>query len=776
MRWLLYPLLVLATVAFVAVGVLALTLAMLYPNLPALDVLTDYRPRVPLRVYTADGELIGEFGDERRAVTKIDAVPRVMREAILAAEDERFYEHRGVDYVGVFRAAVANLFAGSRKEGASTITMQVARNFFLTREKTLTRKLSEMLLALKIERNLSKDQILELYINQIFLGQRAYGFAAAAGVYFGKGLNDLSLAEVAILAGLPKAPSRCNPVVNMKCAKTRQQYVLRRMHELRYIDDTRLQAALSQKVSVHSAQSIYATPGDYVSEMVRQYMFEKYGEAAYTSGYRVVTTIKKSHQDAAYAALRKGVADYDRRHGYRGPEGMVDLDAKGDREEALEEALAEREANGELLPAVVLASDPKSLRVYVKGGQTIEISGKSLDFVQRALTDKAPAAHRITRGAIIRVVSDPQLGWVASQTPAVEAAVVALNPDDGAIRALVGGVDFRASKFNHVTQAFRQPGSSFKPFIYSAALEKKFTPASIVNDAPIVVDPGDTGGELWEPKNFDEQYSGPIRLRVALAKSKNMVSIRVLQAIGPSYAQEYITRFGVDPKLHPPVLTLALGAGSATPLQMATAYCVFANMGYRVTPYFIERIVDQRGNVVSQAKPVVAREDAEQVLEPRNAFTMNSLMRDVIAMGTATRARSLGRQDLAGKTGTTNDHTDAWFAGFHRNLVAVAWVGFDNPANKLGDKETGGVAALPIWIDYMGRVLKELPDSKLTVPSGLVQVGINPDTGKQDPSNPNRIYEYFYEDNLPELQPQPELEVRPEGAEKPAEEVKNQLY
>jgi penicillin-binding protein 1A len=776
LRWILYPLLVLLTLGLVAAGVVALTLAMLYPNLPSLTALTEYQPRVPLQVFTADGHLIGEFGDERRAVIKIDQVPKAMRQAILAAEDERFYQHSGVDYVGVFRAALANLFAGSAKEGASTITMQVARNFFLTREKTLTRKLSEMLLALKIERNLSKDQILELYINQIFLGQRAYGFVAAANTYFGKSLEKLTLAETAILAGLPKAPSRCNPVVNMKCAKVRQEHVLRRMRLLNFISEEQHSAALAQSVVARSGHESYATPADYVAEMVRQYMFDKYGEAAYSSGYKVVTTIRKPDQDAAYAALRKGAMDYDRRHGYRGPEGFVDADKKGE-EDTLEEFLADRESNGNLLPAVVLEASPTLVRAYVKGGETIEIGGEGLKFVQRVLGDKvASTAQRIRRGAIIRVSKGGEGAWEVTQVPNVEAALVSIAPDDGAIRSLIGGFDFRASKFNHVTQALRQPGSSFKPFIYSAALEKNFTAATIVNDAPIAIDPNETGGELWEPKNFDDNYAGPMRLRVGLARSKNMVSIRILQAIGPKYAQDYVTRFGFDPKQHPAFLTLALGVGSATPLQVASGYCVFANMGYAVKPYFIERVVDQRGNILSQAKPAVVSEDAEQVLETRNAFMMNSLMRDVVRYGTATKAKELGRQDLAGKTGTTNDHADAWFAGFQRQLVAVAWIGFDNPANKLGDKETGAVAALPIWMGYMERALRGIPEAKLTVPSGVVQVAINPLTGKRDPDNPDRVSEYFYEENVPETQPQPELEVQPDDGQKPAEEIKNQLY
>ena len=774
-RWLFYPLLVAAAVGLVLISVFALVLAMLYPNLPGLEALTDYRPRIPLRVVTADGLLIGEFGDERRALARIGSVPASMRQAILAAEDERFYQHGGVDYVGVMRAALANVSAGGAKEGASTITMQVARNFFLTPEKTITRKLSEILLAVKIERNLSKDQILELYINQIFLGQRAYGFGAAAHIYFGKTLDHLSLAETAMLAGLPKAPSRYNPIVNPKRAAMRQQYVLRRMRDLKFITQTQYQEALTQPLALKHHQEAYGTPADYVAEMVRKYMFETYGEAAYTTGYTVITTIRKPDQDAAYAALRKGVRDYDRRHGYRGPEGFVDIEEKMPREDALENALGEKEANGNLLPAVVLDATNRSVKAYVKGGQMIAIEGNGLKFVQKTLADKAPAGVRIRRGALIRVLLNEHGSWEISQLPTVQAALVAIDPSDGAIRALVGGFDFQANKFNHATQAWRQPGSSFKPFIYSAALEKNFTPASVVNDAPIALEPTETGGELWEPKNFEDSYAGPIRLRTALAKSKNMVSIRILQAIGTQYAQDYITRFGFDPKAHPPFLTMALGAGSVTPLQLATAYCVFANRGYRIYPYFIERALDQKGKVIRQARPKLAGQDAEQVLEPRNVFIMNTLMRDVVRFGTGAKAMQLGRSDLAGKTGTTNDHVDAWFAGFHPSLVAVSWIGFDNPSS-LGPKETGAQAALPIWMSYLRKALREVPEAKLVVPPGVVQVAINPDTGKRDPDNPSRIGEYFYEENVPDLQPPRELEVQPEETDKPTEEIKNQLF
>ena len=760
-----------------AVGVFALTLALLYPNLPGLESLTDYKPRIPLRVFTAEGQLIGEFGDERRALVKIDAVPDLMKKAILAAEDDRFYQHSGVDYAGVLRAALANVFAGGAREGASTITMQVARNFFLTREKTITRKLSEMLLAFKIERNLNKDQILELYVNQIFLGQRAYGFAAAGQTYFAKKLEQLSLSEIAALAGLPKAPSKCNPINNLKCANQRALYVLRRMHDLKYIGDEQYEATVKQPSRLRQAVETYAVPSDYVAEMVRQYMFDTHGEAAYNSGFRVITTIRKEDQLAADEALRTGLLEYDVRHAYRGPEGFADVDAaptKGDNH--LDEILADKEISGGLIPALVTQVTANSAQVYMKGGITATLQGETIKFAAASLSANAAPNLRLRPGAIIRVAKSDKDRYVIAQLPAVEGALVAVNPSDGSIRALAGGFDFHSNKFNHVMQAMRQPGSSFKPFVYSAALEKNFTPATVINDAPLVIDPGDASGEMWEPKNFDEKYSGPTRLRMALAKSKNTVSIRIMQSIGGQYAQDYVTtRFGFDPKLNPPFLTMALGAGNATPMTVASAYCVFANNGYKIRPYFIERVIDAKGNIVSQSKPVVAGETAEQTLDPRNVFLMNTLLRDVVKVGTATRALSLGRQDLAGKTGTTNEHRDAWFAGFHPSLVAIAWIGFDNNS-PLGDRETGAVAALPIWMSYMGKALRGVPEAKLTPPAGIVQLAINPETGKQDPDNPAKIFEYFYQENVPAMQPPKEIEIQEGGGEKPAEEIKDQLF
>jgi penicillin-binding protein 1A len=771
-RWWFYPALIAVSLVLVSAGVAALTVVLLWPSLPSLEVLTDYRPKIPLRVYSAEGELIGEYGEEKRAVVKIKDVPQVMKAAILAAEDDRFYQHGGVDYTGVARAALANL--QGRREGASTITMQVARTFFLSREKTIARKLSEVLLAFKIEANLTKDQILELYINQIFLGQRAYGFGSAANVYFGKTLQELTPAEAAMLAGLPQAPSRQNPIVNPKRAQERQQYVLRRMHDVGWLSPDQYKRALAEplRLGTSAQRDTFTVHADYVAEMARAAIVEQYGETAYVSGLRVYTTIRRKDQDSATDALRMGVLDYERRHGYRGPEGYVALPASDkDAEEAIEDALQDREIVGELYPAVVTEVSSKEVKAVMRRGDEVKVSGDGLKFVTRALTDKNPD-RGIRRGSIVRVLQADKGAWTISQAPKVEAAIVSLDPANGAILALAGGFDFNANKFNHATQAWRQPGSSFKPFIYSAALEKGFTPATVLNDAPFVIEAAKTGGQLWEPKNYDNKYDGPMRLRTALAKSKNMVSIRLLQAIGPGYAQDYIQRFGFDPKMHPAYLTMALGAGSATPLQMASAYAIFANGGYRVKPWFISRVEDNRGETLYTAKPETAGVDAERVLDERNAFLMTTLMRDVVRYGTAAKAMSLGRQDLAGKTGTTNDHIDAWFSGFNGKLVAVSWIGFDTPTN-LGTNETGGQAALPIWMAYAAKALKGVPETELTPPSGVVAVNINPSTGMREPSGVSRTTEFFYQESQP---PIGEDAAFARDAGRAPEEVRNQIF
>lgn len=765
-RRLTLPLLLVMVILLLPVILLSIAVLLTYPSLPSLDSLTDYHPKIPLRVYTVEGSLLGEFGEERRALVTVNEVPELMKKAILAAEDDRFYEHGGVDYVGVVRAAVSNFTSGGAKQGASTITMQVARNFFLSKEKTLTRKFNEVLLAFKIERTLTKDEILQLYINQIYLGQRAYGFAAAAQVYFGKPLGQLSVAEFAMLAGLPKAPSTFNPVVNPKRAKLRQMYVLRRMHELKFISDKELQTAQTQILNTHRVADS-TLQADYLTEMVRSVMFDKFGESTYTQGFKVYTTIRQADQIAAYQAVRKGVLEYDHRHGYRGPEGFADLQ-EGNTDEHLEDALQDSADSGDLIPAIVVAVSSKSLMVYAKGGERVELKADALRFVERSLSNKVPLNQRINVGSIIRVQKDDKGAWQITQLPQVESAFVSGSPVDGAIYSLIGGFDFNKNQFNHVTQAWRQPGSSFKPFIYSASLEKGMTPATVINDAPLEFDATQTGSEPWQPKNYDGKFEGPMRMRQALIKSKNMVSIRILQSITPQYAQDYVTKFGFDAAKHPPYLTMALGAGMVTPLQLLTGYSVFANGGYKVTPYFIQRIEDDRGNVLSKASPAVAAGGAEQVIDTRNAFTMVSMMQDVVRHGTAIRAMSLGRQDLAGKTGTTSDSIDAWFCGFQPTVVGISWIGFDQPRS-LGDKETGGGAALPMWIGYMEKVLKDVPQATYTAPEGIVALRIN-DSGHRDDNGART--EYFYTENVPAMQSAPTAG----DAGSASEIVKDQLF
>ena len=746
LRWIAYPLLFITGLALMGIALLAIVVVLAYPQLPSLEALTDYQPKIPLRVYTADGYLIGEFGEERRALVRIQDVPGIMKQAILAAEDERFYQHPGVDTLGVLRAAYANFTSGGKRQGASTITMQVARNFFLSSEKTLARKVYEALLAFKIENNLSKDEIFQIYINQIYLGQRAYGFAAAAQIYFGKPLRDISLAEAAMLAGLPKAPSSFNPVANPKRARQRQLYVLRRMHELGFINATQLAEAQKQDLHVKRDINEFAVRADYVAEMARQMAYERFHEETYSRGLRVITTILKADQEAAYASVRRGVLDYDRRHGYRGAKGYVDLDAPGAvLDETLEEALQDDPDSDDLHAAVVLEATPKLVKAYRRGGDTVQVSGDGLKFALRMLDDKAPANKRLRRGALIYLQKDDRGNWQIAQLPEVEASFVSANPADGAIHALVGGFDFYRNKFNHVTQAWRQPGSSFKPFIYSAALEKGFTPASIIPDEPLVVSAAETGSQAWEPKNYDGKYEGPMSMRTGLAKSKNLVSIRILKSIGTLYAQDYVTRFGFEAEKHPPYLTMALGAGSVTPWQQLAGYSVFANGGYRIQPYIVKQILDDKGSVLAEAQPVQAGDENLRVIDPRNAYLMDSMLHDVVRRGTATRALALKRGDLAGKTGTTNDFIDAWFCGYQPTLVGVAWIGFDQP-KKLGNGETGGFAALPIWIGYMEKALKNVPESFMPMPAGLVTVKVPTDAASEAAGKDTEL---IYRESLP---------------------------
>lgn len=725
-RWLVR--LVLWTAGLAAAGalsllmVIAVALAVAYPNLPDISDLSDYRPKLPMRVYSADGVVIGEFGEERRSLTPIKDIPKVMKDAVLAIEDARFFSHGGVDYLGVIRAGLANV-GRSKSQGASTITMQVARNVYLSAEKSYTRKIYEILLTFKLEHLLTKDQILEIYMNQIFLGNRAYGFAAASDAYFGKPLKDVTIAEAAMLAGLPKAPSAYNPIVNPKRARVRQLYIIERMEDNGFITSAQATAAKAEELTVKTGPDAGRVHAEYIAESVRQLVFNQYGDQTYTRGLNVYTTLRATDQTAAYKALRKGIMDYERRQIYRGPEKFIDLPVNPqDAEDAIDDALADNPDNGDVMSAVVQEATPKRILAMRQNGESVEITGEGLKPAQSGLSDKAAPNIKIRRGAVIRVVKTPKGSWEITQLPEVEGAFVALDPRDGAIRALVGGFDFDKNKFNHVTQAWRQPGSSFKPFIYSAALEKGFTPATVINDAPLFFDAGVTGGQPWEPKNYDGTFEGPMSLRTALKKSRNMISIRILQAIGASYGQEWLTNFGFEAEKHPAYLTMALGAGSVTPMQMATAYSVFANGGYRITPYLITKITDQKGKVLVETKAPVLQESARSIDE-RNAFIMSSLLQEVARSGTAAKAQAtLKRPDLYGKTGTTNDSIDTWFVGYQPTLTAAVWMGYDTP-KKLGDRETGGGLSLPVWIDFMGYALKGVPVSEPPVPSGVVNVG-----------------------------------------------------
>ena len=702
-----------ALLVFVLFAYLLLTVL---PGLPPLSIVTDYRPKIPLRIYTADGALLGEFGEEHRDFVPIQEIPQVLKDALLSIEDSRFYEHGGVDYRGVTRALVADLTGGFH-QGASTITMQVARNFFLSQEKTVKRKLTEALLAYRIESALNKEQILELYMNQIYLGQRTHGFASAARTYFNKSLPELTIAEAAMLAGIPQNPAKHNPAVNPVRAKARQMLVLKRMLQLGKITEAQYTGAFAQALKVSDRQ-LFTVHADHVAEMVRQEVFAQYQGETYTRGINVYTTLNSAEQNAAYNSLRSNVLAYDQRHGYRGPEDFITLpDDEDERDDAIDKVLARHPNSDNLVAAVVTEVSAKRVRAEPASGDTIEISGDGLRFAARALPANARAEPRIRIGSVIRAVRDAKGRWAISQMPEVEAAFVALNAEDGAYRALVGGFEFSRKQFNHVTSAWRQPGSSIKPFVYSAALEKGFSPATLVEDAPLSL-PGGANGEAWEPQN-DDGYDGPINLRRALARSKNIVAVRLLRAITPQYARDYLERFGFDAAKHPANLTMTLGSGSVTPLQMAGAYAVFANGGYKVAPHLIQKITDARGNVLRETAPPPVRQDEQRVIDGRNVFIMDSLLREVAHSGTGALAgQRLGRPDVAGKTGTTSDAVDGWFAGYAGDVVAIAWMGFDQPKS-LGGREFGATLALPIWIDYMRQALAGKPLSERTPPAGI---------------------------------------------------------
>ena len=702
--------------------VIAVALAVAYPNLPDITELADYRPKMPLRVFSSEGILIGEFGEERRNLTPIATIPKVMKDAVLAAEDARFYDHGGVDFKGMLRAGLANINK-AKSQGASTITMQVARNVYLSSEKTLTRKIYEVLLTFKLEHLLTKDQIFEIYLNQIYLGNRAYGFAAASEAYFGKPLSDITIAQAAMLAGLPKAPGANNPINNPTRARGRQIYVIDRMQEAGFITAEQADAARKEELHLRDAADPTRLHAEYVAETVRQLMFAQYGDSTYTRGLKVYTTLVAADQAAAYQALRRGIMDYEKRQIYRGPEKFVDLPADPkELDEAVDDALSDHPDNGDLIAAVVLSASAKEIKAVRANGDQVSISGEGLKAAQSGLSDKAAPNIRIRRGAVIRAIRNAKGAWEITQLPEVEGAFVAMDPRDGAVKAMVGGFDFDKNKFNHVTQAWRQPGSSFKPFIYSAALEKGFTPSTIINDAPLFFDAATTGGQPWEPKNYEGTFDGPMTMRTALMKSKNMVSIRILQSIGTHYAQDWITNFGFDRERHPAYLPMALGAGAVTPLQMATGYSVFANGGYRVNPYLVTRVTDHKDKVLVDRQPPMLNETLRAIPQ-RNAFIIASLLQSVAKAGTAAKAQAmLKRPDIYGKTGTTNDSLDAWFAGFQPSMTAIAWIGYDTP-RKLGDRETGGGLALPIWVSFMETAIKGVPVAEVPAPPGVVNVG-----------------------------------------------------
>jgi penicillin-binding protein 1A len=697
-----------------AIVALGLAVALAWPSLPDLHAMTDYRPRVPLRVYTADKVLIGEYGEEHRNVLCFAEIPNIMKQAVLAAEDDRFYQHSGVNWLGVARAILTNILSFAKTQGGSTITMQVARNFYLSSEKTYTRKLYELLLTFKIESQLTKDQILELYMNQIYLGHRAYGFAAAARTYFGTPLADITAAEAAMLAGIPKAPSRFNPITNLARAEMRQRYVLGRMRTLGFLTTAEAEAAVRQKLNIRSSDSAtsgFTVHGEYPAELARQLMYSVYQEESYTRGFDVYTTIDSRAQQASYKAVRNGVLQYTRRMPYSGPADQVDLPAGIENDvQALDElidSIQEKNPDSDdLLAGVVLSADPTEVKVARSAHDIITVADKkALAVIARALSPTAKNDMRIQRGSVV-YVHNRDAAWEILNLPTLQAALASMNPENGAIRAMGGGFDFNRSTFNHVTQAWRQPGSNIKPFVYAAALERGLTPATLISDQPFMLTAQQTGSRPWQPKNDDNRYEPMLTLRQGLYRSKNMVSIRILQAITPQYAQDYLTRFDFEKNRWPAVLPLVLGVGGATPLQVVNAYSMFANGGYQVTPYLIDHITDRAGKVLMQAQPVIAGAGATRAIDPRTAWLMDDLLHGVAVSGTAARVyKVLKRNDVAGKTGTTNDAVDVWFSGYTPALATTVWMGFDQPRS-LGSNEYGSGLALSTWLDYMQPMLE----------------------------------------------------------------------
>lgn len=785
------------------IGIFALTAVSWYimPSLPNIETLKDVKMQIPLRIYSSDNSLIAEFGEKKRTPIDIREINPLIIKAFISAEDDLFYEHSGVDWQGIIRATMLLITTGAKKQGGSTITMQVARNFFLSRKKTYTRKLKEILLAFKIESELTKDEILELYLNKIFFGQRAYGIAAAAYVYYGRDVNSLTLAQIATIAGLPAAPSSFNPISNPKNAEIRRNYVLRRMFELEFINQEEFDRTLKLpvKTSLHSALIDVEAP--YVAEMVRKELINTYGNKVYSDNFIVTTTIKDKNQRAANLALRKTLLDYDRRHGYRGAENNIDIKTINAEHELIT-LLKKVPVLGNLYPGIVTKINEKSISVFMSGVGNIEVPWEGLKWARKYISRnfkgaKPKSASEIVQlGDVVRLIEEETGVWSLSQIPEVEGGLVSLNPEDGALLALIGGFDFYNNKFNRITQAKRQPGSGFKPFIYSAALAKGKTAATIINDAPIVFKESGVGNE-WRPKNYSNKTYGPTRLREALVKSRNLVSVRLLHNIGIPYALEHIKKFGFDIEKLPKNLSLSLGSAEISPWEMARAYCVFANGGYLINPYYIKEVRTHNDEILIQADPLKACLDcpyekdnvlpiapqittteninlnnqeinistnlnndketmeeqkhfAPRTVDPRNIWVMNSITRDVIRRGTGIRASQLNRHDLSGKTGTTNDQRDAWFSGFNSKVVTISWVGFDQ-FKPLGNRETGAKAALPMWIDYMRIVLQNEPESIMKQPKGLVNIRINPRTGMPTrPDNPNAIFETFNVENVPD--------------------------
>lgn len=704
--------------ALFGVGLIAIAILVTYPKLPSLDSLQHYKPKMPLTIYSSDGQVIGVYGEQRREFTKIGDFPKILKDAVIAAEDKRFYDHWGVDVWGVARAAIGNVMAGGVQSGASTITQQVAKNFYLSSERSFTRKFNEALLAYKIEQSLSKDKILELYFNQIYLGQRAYGFASAAQIYFNKNVNDLTLAEAAMLAGLPKAPSAYNPIVNPERAKLRQAYILNNMLEEGMITLQQRDQALKEELHYERFVQNIDQSALYVAEMVRQELFEKYGEDAYTQGFKVYTTVDTAHQRVATEALRKVLRNFDRGSSYRGAENYIDLSKSDNVEETVSQYLSTLYTVDKMIPAVVLETSRKGVQIQLPSGRKVTLNSHALGFAARAVNNEKMGEDRIRRGSVIRVKGSGDTFTVV-QEPLLQGALVSLDAKTGAVRALVGGYDYHSKTFNRATQAMRQPGSTFKPFVYSAALAKGMTASTMINDAPISLPGKGANGKAWNPKNSDGRYAGYITLRQALTASKNMVSIRILMSIGIGYAQQYIQRFGFKPSEIPASLSMALGTGETTPLRIAEGYSVFANGGYKVSAYVIDKIYDSQGRLKAQMQPLVAGENAPQAIDPRNAYIMYKIMQDVVRVGTARGAAALGRSDIAGKTGTTNDNKDAWFVGFNPSVVTAVYIGFDKPRS-MGRAGYGGTIAVPVWVEYMRFALKGTSVKPMKAPEGVV--------------------------------------------------------